>query len=152
LPEERGRPLRRAVALPPLEGGVLAGRDGVEAGGGGQPARSQGPEEGALAADREGADRRLRRLGDGQRRDPPGAARAAVELGQVHEEVDTPWGYGRVAAMEASADAHDHQHELPTDGSALTGLAISATLHCLTGCAIGEIAGMVIGTALGFSQ
>ena len=28
-------------------------------------------------------------------------------------------------------------------------LAISATVHCLTGCAIGEILGMVIGTALG---
>lgn len=28
-------------------------------------------------------------------------------------------------------------------------LAISATLHCLTGCAIGEIAGLIIGTALG---
>lgn len=31
-------------------------------------------------------------------------------------------------------------------------LAISATLHCLTGCAIGEVAGMVIGTALGLSD
>ncbi|WP_370947465.1 DUF4396 domain-containing protein [Amycolatopsis sp. cg5] len=27
--------------------------------------------------------------------------------------------------------------------------AISATLHCLTGCAIGEVLGMVIGTAFG---
>jgi hypothetical protein len=32
---------------------------------------------------------------------------------------------------------------------ASTRTAISATLHCLTGCAIGEVAGMVIGTALG---
>ena len=32
----------------------------------------------------------------------------------------------------------------------LTRLAISATLHCLTGCAIGEVLGMVIGTALGW--
>jgi hypothetical protein len=31
-------------------------------------------------------------------------------------------------------------------------VAISATLHCLTGCAIGEVAGMAIGTALGFSD
>ncbi len=31
-------------------------------------------------------------------------------------------------------------------------LAASATLHCLTGCAIGEIAGLVIGTALGLSN
>jgi hypothetical protein len=29
---------------------------------------------------------------------------------------------------------------------------VSATLHCLTGCAIGEVLGMVIGTALGWSD
>lgn len=33
----------------------------------------------------------------------------------------------------------------------LTKSAISATLHCLTGCAIGEVLGVVIGTALGWS-
>ncbi len=31
-------------------------------------------------------------------------------------------------------------------------MAFSATVHCLTGCAIGEVLGMVIGTALGFSD
>lgn len=31
-------------------------------------------------------------------------------------------------------------------------VALSATLHCLTGCALGEIAGLAIGTALGFSD
>ncbi len=46
---------------------------------------------------------------------------------------------------------HDHHHELPESGSALTRVALSATLHCLTGCAIGEVLGLVIGTALGFS-
>ena len=52
-----------------------------------------------------------------------------------------------------SAHVHHHQsHELPTSGRALDAVALSATLHCLTGCAIGEIVGMVIGTALGFSQ
>src|SRR5829696_1786570 len=30
--------------------------------------------------------------------------------------------------------------------------AFSATVHCLTGCAIGEVLGMVIGTAAGFSD
>jgi hypothetical protein len=45
-----------------------------------------------------------------------------------------------------------HEHEMPTEGAALTSTAISATLHCLTGCALGEIAGMAIGTALGFSN
>jgi len=34
----------------------------------------------------------------------------------------------------------------------LNALAFSATVHCLTGCAIGEVAGMAIGTALGFSN
>ena len=34
----------------------------------------------------------------------------------------------------------------------LTRLAISATLHCLTGCAIGEVLGMVIGTAAGLGN
>lgn len=31
-------------------------------------------------------------------------------------------------------------------------MAVSATLHCLTGCAIGEVAGLIIGTAAGFSN
>jgi hypothetical protein len=30
--------------------------------------------------------------------------------------------------------------------------AVSATLHCLTGCAIGEVLGMIIGTSLGWSN
>ena len=33
----------------------------------------------------------------------------------------------------------------------LNKMALSATLHCLTGCAIGEIAGLMIGTAIGLS-
>ncbi|MFC3897648.1 DUF4396 domain-containing protein [Lentzea rhizosphaerae] len=36
--------------------------------------------------------------------------------------------------------------------ASLTRQAISATLHCLTGCAIGEVLGMIIGTALGWSN
>ena len=36
-------------------------------------------------------------------------------------------------------------------GTDLNRMAASATLHCLTGCAIGEIMGMLIGTAAGFS-
>jgi hypothetical protein len=34
----------------------------------------------------------------------------------------------------------------------LNRVAFSATVHCLTGCAIGEVLGMIIGTALGFSD
>jgi hypothetical protein len=37
-------------------------------------------------------------------------------------------------------------------GASLNRLAFSATAHCLTGCAIGEVLGMVIGTALGWGS
>jgi uncharacterized protein DUF4396 len=43
---------------------------------------------------------------------------------------------------------HDHVHRQ----ASLTHAAVQATLHCLTGCAIGEIAGMVLATALGLSN
>ena len=36
--------------------------------------------------------------------------------------------------------------------SGLNALALSATVHCLTGCAIGEVLGMVLGTAFGLSN
>jgi hypothetical protein len=36
--------------------------------------------------------------------------------------------------------------------SSLNQLAISATTHCLTGCAIGEVTGMAIATALGWGN
>ena len=54
--------------------------------------------------------------------------------------------------MESTHADHPAHHEMPAGGSALTGVAISATLHCLTGCAIGEVAGMAIGTAAGFAN
>ena len=38
------------------------------------------------------------------------------------------------------------------DGASLNRVAFSATAHCLTGCAIGEVLGMVIGTALGWGN
>ncbi len=34
----------------------------------------------------------------------------------------------------------------------LNRITFSATLHCLTGCAIGEVLGMIIGTALGWGD
>ncbi len=41
---------------------------------------------------------------------------------------------------------------MATTGSSLNRTAFSATVHCLTGCAIGEVLGMVIGTALGWGD
>src|SRR5918997_1469465 len=50
-------------------------------------------------------------------------------------------------------DHHGHHHgPMPTSGRALDAVALSATLHCLTGCAIGETVGMIVGTALEFSE
>jgi hypothetical protein len=55
--------------------------------------------------------------------------------------------------VETQAAGHEHHHhDLPAEGRALTSMAVSATLHCLTGCAIGEILGMAIGTAIGLSN
>ena len=36
-----------------------------------------------------------------------------------------------------------------TDHGSLNRVALSATIHCLTGCGIGEVLGMVIGTGIG---
>jgi hypothetical protein len=65
----------------------------------------------------------------------------------------------RAAARVAGHDHHAHHaaphhgHASPAAGAAsLNRTAASATLHCLTGCAIGEVAGMVIGTALGLGN
>ena len=55
-------------------------------------------------------------------------------------------------AEHAEHSHHHHHHELPTSGRALDAVALSATLHCLTGCAIGEVLGVVIGTALGWTN
>lgn len=45
-----------------------------------------------------------------------------------------------------------HHHHAAQHAPSLDRTAWSATLHCLTGCAIGEILGMVIGTALGWGN
>lgn len=44
----------------------------------------------------------------------------------------------------------DASRAVTTDN--LTWVALTATVHCLTGCAIGEVLGMVIGTALGLDN
>lgn len=43
---------------------------------------------------------------------------------------------------------HEHSHNSVSTNA----MAVSATLHCLTGCAIGEVLGLIIGTALGLSN
>ena len=53
-----------------------------------------------------------------------------------------------VTKMDHASDSHHAAHAAPS----LNRTAWSATLHCLTGCAIGEVLGMVIGTALGWGN
>ncbi|HET7385170.1 MAG TPA: DUF4396 domain-containing protein [Nocardioidaceae bacterium] len=49
-----------------------------------------------------------------------------------------------------STSAHGHGDQHGHDSSWRT--AVSATLHCLTGCAIGEVLGMVLATAWGLAN
>jgi hypothetical protein len=42
--------------------------------------------------------------------------------------------------------------KLVSSKTSLKRVAFMATLHCLTGCAIGEVLGMIIGTSLGWSD
>jgi len=47
----------------------------------------------------------------------------------------------------------EHAHHDTSGGNAsLTRSAVQATLHCLTGCAIGEVLGMVLASALGWGN
>jgi hypothetical protein len=50
-----------------------------------------------------------------------------------------------------SQHAH-HPSHAGTRAQSLDRIAFSATVHCLTGCAIGEVLGMVIGTYLGWGN
>lgn len=47
--------------------------------------------------------------------------------------------------MDSTAHEHDHGE------SGHKNMAVSATLHCLAGCAIGEMIGVTIGTHVGFT-
>ena len=52
---------------------------------------------------------------------------------------------------------HQHHHAgsgpaATGENAALTRLAVSATLHCLTGCAIGEVLGLVLATWWGWAD
>ncbi|MFG2390467.1 DUF4396 domain-containing protein [Streptomyces lavendulae] len=62
--------------------------------------------------------------------------------------------------MDQAHAHHGHEHHEHGQGhqqhghhaTAGWGMAARATLHCLTGCAIGEVLGMIIGTALGWGN
>src|SRR4051794_29281965 len=75
-----------------------------------------------------------------RRRQPPFPCRTSREgpLGAADVEADVPH---HADADHGPAGHGEHAH--PAHGEAgLTRIAVSATLHCLTGCAIGEVAGL----------
>lgn len=47
---------------------------------------------------------------------------------------------------------HLHYNHESLKEQSLNSVALIATVHCLSGCAIGEVAGIVIGTALGWNN
>ena len=93
-----------------------------------------------------------------------------ARFGRERSPVTRRQGRGRLTtgrahnAGELSDGPTRHAHHGHTDraampklargvpASSLNRVAFSATVHCLTGCAIGEVLGMVIGTALGWGN
>ena len=49
-------------------------------------------------------------------------------------------------------DHTHHHHHAPARKPSLNATAFWATLHCLSGCAVGEVLGMVLGTAWGWGD
>jgi hypothetical protein len=54
--------------------------------------------------------------------------------------------------MDHSSDAHHHDHHAHQESASLNQLSVAATLHCLTGCGIGEVLGLVIASWLGWGN
>ena len=54
--------------------------------------------------------------------------------------------------MDAAMHTDHHHHHDHQESQSLTQLAMTATAHCLIGCGIGEVLGMVIATALGWGN
>jgi len=65
--------------------------------------------------------------------------------------------HNKTATVLHEHHSHDHvrhhAHQAMSETTAsLNQLAVSATTHCLTGCAIGEVLGLAIGTVLGWGN
>ncbi|MFJ3883529.1 DUF4396 domain-containing protein [Streptomyces sp. NPDC090077] len=73
---------------------------------------------------------------------------AGHEAHQGHEGHQAHAEHQHHAGHDAQSHTHAHGH----GGKVSWGMAARATLHCLTGCAIGEVLGMIIGTALGWGN
>ena len=71
-------------------------------------------------------------------------------MNQHHREHMQPHEHQHDTSHADHVHSHDDTTGAPGSGQASWRTAFSATVHCLTGCAIGEVAGMAIGTALGW--
>jgi Domain of unknown function (DUF4396) len=77
----------------------------------------------------------------------PGNAQTVRGAGPVRLSGSSRYPLGvTMSSGHAHAATHDEH------AGSLNRTAAAATLHCLTGCAIGEVLGMVIGTALGLGN
>ena len=70
------------------------------------------------------------------------------EVAHHHMSASAPAGHDHSTQERGTHDLASEEHH---DMGNINTMAVSATLHCLTGCAIGEIAGLMIGTAVGLS-
>lgn len=55
-------------------------------------------------------------------------------------------------SAERASHGHTHPGNNPGHPQNMSGMAVGATLHCLTGCSIGEILGLLVGTAAGWAN
>ncbi|MGE7389227.1 DUF4396 domain-containing protein [Streptomyces sp. NPDC004126] len=70
-----------------------------------------------------------------------------------HEHHSGPEHQGHGEHQHHDAHAGHNAHAGHTPGGKVSwAMAARATLHCLTGCAIGEVLGMIVGTALGWGN
>lgn len=74
-----------------------------------------------------------------------------VHAGNAHDHAGHEHSGHEHAGHAEHGAAIGHEHAA-SGGRVSWRTAASATLHCLTGCAIGEVLGVVIGTALGWSD
>ncbi|MFG2663431.1 DUF4396 domain-containing protein [Streptomyces sp. NPDC048387] len=71
---------------------------------------------------------------------------------QAHEHHEHHQHHGHQGHEQHAGHAGHAGHGHHAHGPVSWGMAAQATLHCLTGCAIGEVLGMIVGTALGWGN